>query len=30
MRKLCHWLSQQGTFRTIGDYLALGKRVTCP
>ena len=30
MRKLCHWLSQQGTFRTIADYLALGKRVTCP
>ena len=30
MRKLCHWLDQQGTFRTIADYLALGKRVTCP
>ena len=30
MRKLCHWLSRQGTFRTIADYLALGKRVTCP
>jgi hypothetical protein len=30
MRKLCYWLSRQGTFRTIADYLALGKRVTCP
>ena len=30
MRKLCHWLSQHGTFQTIADYLALGKRVTCP
>ena len=30
MGKLCQWLGQQGTFRTIADYLALGKRVTCP
>jgi len=30
MGKLCHWLGRQGTFRTIADYLALGKRVTLP
>jgi len=30
MGKLCRWLARQGTFRTIADYLALGKRVTCP
>ena len=30
MGKLSHWLNQQSTFRTIADYLALGKRVTCP
>jgi hypothetical protein len=30
MGKLCRWLGRQGTLRTIADYLALGKRVTCP